>query len=53
METSDRDLGGGGDPDKADSGVDSLLGEVEPSLEGERGRLVPFLSSIVLKRRRE
>ncbi len=42
---------GGGDPDKDGSGVEALLGEEDPSSEGERGRLRFFLSSIDLKRR--
>jgi hypothetical protein len=46
-ETSDGDPGGDGEPD----GVEALLDDKEPSLEGERGRLVPLLSSIVVKRR--
>jgi hypothetical protein len=46
-EISDKDPGGGGDPDGADGGVEPPLGEEEPSLEGEQARLVPLLSSIV------
>jgi hypothetical protein len=51
-ETSDGDSIGGRDPDGTDSAVKTLLGGGEFSLEGERGRLVPLLSSIVVKRRR-
>jgi hypothetical protein len=51
-QTSDGDPSGGVDPDGTNSGVDALLGDEEPSWEGERGRLVPLLSSIVVKRRR-
>jgi hypothetical protein len=51
-EISDRDPGGSEDPDDADGGVEPLLSDEEPSLEGERERLVPLLSSIVAKRRR-
>jgi hypothetical protein len=50
-ETSDGDPGGGGEPDGIGDGVEALLDDEEPSLEGERGRLVPLLSSIVVKRR--
>jgi hypothetical protein len=50
---SDGDPSGGGDPDSAGGGVKPPLGDEEPSLEGERDRLVPLLSSIVAKRRRE
>jgi hypothetical protein len=42
---------GGGDPDKDGGGVEALLGEEDPSLEGERGHLRFFLSFIDLKRR--
>jgi hypothetical protein len=42
---------GGGDLDKDGGGVEALLGEEDPSLEGERGHLRFFLSSIDLKRR--
>jgi hypothetical protein len=53
-ETSNRDPSGGEDLDDVGGGVETLLGEDEPSFEGERGRLVPLLSSIVAKiRRRE
>jgi hypothetical protein len=48
-ETSSGDPGGSEDPDNAGGGVKTLLGTEEPSLEGERGRLVPLLSSIVVK----
>jgi hypothetical protein len=46
MENSD------GDPDGADGGVETLLGEEDPSLEGERGCLEHLLSSIAPKRRK-
>jgi hypothetical protein len=49
--TSDGDPGGGGDLDSANGGIELPLGEEEPSLEGERERLVPLLSSIMAKRR--
>jgi hypothetical protein len=52
METFDGDPGGGGDSDGADGGVEALLGNEESSLEGEWERLVPLLSSIMVKRRR-
>jgi hypothetical protein len=42
---------GGGDPDRDGGGVEALLGEEDPSLEGKRGCLRFFLSSIDLKRR--
>jgi hypothetical protein len=51
-EISDGDPNGNEDPDGTDSGVEPPLGDEEPSLEGERERLVPILSSIVVKRRR-
>jgi hypothetical protein len=51
-ETSDGDPGGSEDPDGADGSVNTLLDDEEPSLEGERGHLLPPLSSIVIKRRR-
>jgi hypothetical protein len=41
------DPGGDGDPDGADGGFLMSLGDGIPSLEGERERLVPLLSSIV------
>jgi hypothetical protein len=50
-EVSGRDCIGGEDPDKDGGGVEALLGEEDPSLEGELGRLRCFLSSIDLKRR--
>jgi hypothetical protein len=50
-EVSGGDCIGGGDPDRDDGGVEALLGEQDPSLEGERGRLRFFLSLIDLKRR--
>jgi hypothetical protein len=52
-ETSCRDCNDGGDPDDADGGVEALLGGEDPSIEGERECLVPLLSSIASKRRRE
>jgi hypothetical protein len=51
-EISDGDPGGDGDPDSTGGGVKPPLDDEEPSLEGERERLVPLLSSIVAKRRR-
>jgi hypothetical protein len=60
-ETSDGDPGGGGNPEGAGNGVETLLDNGLPSIEGERGRpfiegecgrLVPLLSSIVLKQRK-
>jgi hypothetical protein len=45
-ETSDRDPGGGGDPDGAGGGVFASSGRGFPSAEGERSHLTPFLSSI-------
>jgi hypothetical protein len=50
-EVSGGDCIGGGDPDKDGGGVEALLREEDPSLKGERGRLMFFLSSIDLKRR--
>jgi hypothetical protein len=50
-EISDEDPSGGGDPDNTGGGVEPPLGDEEPSLEGERERLVSLLSSIVAKRR--
>jgi hypothetical protein len=50
-DVSDRDLGGGGDPDDADGGVLVSLGIGLPSTKGEHPRLVPLLSSIVGKQR--
>jgi hypothetical protein len=52
-EISNGDPSGGGDPDGADSEVEALLGDEDPSLEGGWGRLVPLLSSIMVKRRRK
>jgi hypothetical protein len=43
---SDGDPSGGGDPDGIGGGVLVSLGEGLLSVEGEHGRLVPFLSSI-------
>jgi hypothetical protein len=51
-ETSDGDPGGGGDPDDTGGGVEPSLDDEKPSLEGQRERIVPLLSSIVAKRRR-
>jgi hypothetical protein len=45
-EILDENLGGSGDPDGIDGGVLVSLGEGLPSMEGERERLVPLLSSI-------
>jgi hypothetical protein len=45
-ETSDGDLGGGGDPDGAGGGVLASSGRGLPSTEGERSHLMPLLSSI-------
>jgi hypothetical protein len=45
-ETSDGDPGGGGDPDGAGGGVFASSGREFPSVEGERSRLTPLLSSI-------
>jgi hypothetical protein len=45
-ETSDRDPGGGGDPDGASGGVLASSGRGLPSAEGECSRLRPLLSSI-------
>jgi hypothetical protein len=42
---------GRGDPERDGGGVEALLGEEDPSSEGERGRLRFFLSSIHRKRR--
>jgi hypothetical protein len=50
-ETSDGDFRGGGDPEGASGGVLALLGKELPSLDGERARLMPLLSSIVHKPR--
>jgi hypothetical protein len=51
-EISDGDPDGSEDPDGASGGVEPPLGVEEPSLEGERERLVSLLSTIVAKRRR-
>jgi hypothetical protein len=51
MRSQAGDCIGGGDPDKDGGGVEALLREEDPSLKGERGRLMFFLSSIDLKRR--
>jgi hypothetical protein len=50
-EVAGGDCVGGGDPERDGGGVEALLGEEDPSSEGERGRLRFFLSSIDLKRR--
>jgi hypothetical protein len=50
-EVSGGDCIGEGDPERDGGGVEALLGEEDPSSEGERGRLRFFLSSIDLKRR--
>jgi hypothetical protein len=50
-EVSGGDCIGGGDLERDGGGVEALLGEEDPSSEGERGRLRFFLSSIDLKRR--
>jgi hypothetical protein len=46
-ETSSGDPSGVGEPEGAGGGVGTLLGGELPSIEGERARLVPLLSSIV------
>jgi hypothetical protein len=50
-EVSGGDCIGGGDPERDEGDVEALLGEEDPSLEGEQGRLRFFLSSIDLKQR--
>jgi hypothetical protein len=45
-ETSEGDLGGGGDSDGTVGGVCAPSGRGLPSAEGEHSRLTPFLSSI-------
>jgi hypothetical protein len=45
------DCVGGGHPERDGGGVEALLGEEDPSSEGEQGRLRFFLSFIDLKRR--
>jgi hypothetical protein len=50
-ETSGGDVSGGDDPEDAGGGVLAPSGDGLPSLEGERVRLVPLLSSIDCKRR--
>jgi hypothetical protein len=50
-ETSGGDFRIGGDLEGAGGGVLALLGDELPSLEGERARLVPLLSSIDRKPR--
>jgi hypothetical protein len=50
-EVSGGDCVGEGDPERDGGGVEALLGEEDPSSEGERGRLRFFLSSIDVKRR--
>jgi hypothetical protein len=49
-EISNGDPGGGEDPNGAGDGVEPQLGNEDPSLEGERERLVPLLCSIMAKR---
>jgi hypothetical protein len=46
-ETSGGDPSGDGEPEGASGGVGTLLDGGLPSIEGERTRLVPLLSSIV------
>jgi hypothetical protein len=46
-ETSGGDVSDDGDPDDVNSGVLAPSSDGLPSLEGERARLVPLLSSIV------
>jgi hypothetical protein len=50
-ETSDGDSSSGSDPEGAGGGVGATLGGGLPSLDGERVRLVPLLSSIVREER--
>jgi hypothetical protein len=50
-EVSGGDCIGGRDPEQDGGGVEALLGEEDPSLEGGRGCLRFLLSSIDLKRR--
>jgi hypothetical protein len=50
-EVSGEDCVGEGDPERDEGGVEALLGEEDPSSEGEQRRLRFFLSSIDLKRR--
>jgi hypothetical protein len=50
-ETSSKDPSGGGDLEGIDGGVGAPLGDGLPSLEGERVRLSPLLSSIVRKQK--
>jgi hypothetical protein len=50
-EVAGGDCVGGGHPERDGGGVETLLGEEDPSSEGERGRLRFFLSSIDLKQR--
>jgi hypothetical protein len=52
-EISNGDPDGGGDLDGADGGVLALLGEGLPTVVGERGRLVPLLSSNNVKQGEE
>jgi hypothetical protein len=42
-EVAGEDCVGGGDPDREEGGVEALLGEEDPSAQGERGRLRFFL----------
>jgi hypothetical protein len=50
-EVAGGDCVSGGDPERDGGGVEALLGEEDPSTQGERGRLRFFLSSIDIKRR--
>jgi hypothetical protein len=50
-EVTGGDCVSGGHPERDGGGVEALLGEEDPSSEGERGRLRFFLFSIDLKRR--
>jgi hypothetical protein len=45
-ETTDRDPGGGGEPDGTGGGVSASSSKGLPSMEGEHSRLMPLLSSI-------
>jgi hypothetical protein len=50
-ETIGGDFSGSGDPEGVGGGVLAPLGDGLPSIEGERSRLVPLLSSIDCKQR--
>jgi hypothetical protein len=52
-EISDRDPGGGRDPDGAGGGVLASLGEGLPYVEGERSRLMPLFPLLVVSRGQE